>query len=112
MFSSEIIKRPLKWYHVLKITAEFNQTIALNWCDKWDRDGKNYLLHSLHFFFENNHKPVFHLLSADGGCTGCVGVGVGVGGVSVVGVSDSAEVLLQNKVILVNYISINGNGIN
>ena len=64
------------------------------------------------FFFENNYKPVFHLLSADGGCTGCVGVGVGVGGVSVVGVSDSAEVLLQNKVILVNYISINGNGIN
>ena len=64
------------------------------------------------FFFENNHKPVFHLLSADGGCTGCVGVGVGVCGVSVVGFSDSAEVLLQNKVILVNYISINGNGIN
>ena len=64
------------------------------------------------FFFENNYKPVFRLLSADGGCTDCVGVGVGVGGVSVVGVSDSAEVLLQNKVILVNYISINGNGIN
>ena len=66
------------------------------------------------FFFENNYKPVFHLLSADGCCTGCVGVGVGVGvgGVSVVGVSDLAEVLLQNKVILVNYISINGNGIN
>ena len=62
------------------------------------------------FFFENNYKPVFRLLSADGGCTGCVGVGVG--GVSVVGVSDSAEMFQQNKVILVNYISINGNGIN
>ena len=26
------------------------------------------------FFFENNYKPVFRLLSADGGCTDCVGV--------------------------------------
>ena len=45
-----------------------------------------YYIH--YIFFENNYKPVFHLLSADGSCTGCVGVGVVVGGVSVVGVSD------------------------
>ena len=62
----------------------------------------NYLIHALH-----------------AGCVGCVGVGgVGigiVGVVGIVGVNDSVpepEVLLQNRMILVSYISINGNGIN
>ena len=53
--------------------------------------------------------------SADAGCVGVGGVG-GVGvGIGVVGIVDSApepEVLLQNRMIIVSYVSINGNGIN